>query len=292
MPTNIARVLQTAYSKLPPWAQIAVFFALLGFSFYLYIAPRFVNGQIVADVGDGGFIPYRGAELQTHIEGRLLKFRSSEDGYWSVPVISRLPTAIRISVKHEDRGTWHEVVLNASQIWTSDVRIWVDEKPPYVRSEVLASPNRKIFVSWLESIFENFLPAAANAADFRLPSAAMGTSVDGFSQKELLSMVAQTISQVTGKGASEIATQFPWGYSSGPTYTQRIRIVSSLERQLKMEIPDDHWRAMRTVGELVDYLVKRKKLEAAQPEIYKDITARDWSTIQQQLPYSLRPAFK
>lgn len=292
MQLNIARFVQGAYSKLPPWAQTTVFFVLLGFSIYLYVAPRFINGQIVASEENGGFLPYRGVEIQTHIQGRVLKFQSSEDGFWSVPLVSLFPMSLRIQVKHEDQGTWHEVVLNASQIWSNDVRIWVTNEPPYVRPEVLSTPEEDRLLGRLGRIIKGFLISTANAAELRLPDTVRNKPITDVSRQKLSSVVFQLLSNITGKDATEIDGRFALKGRSAPTYVQRIRLISTLEKRLEIGIPDDHWRSMQTASELVDYLFNRKKLEAAHPKIYKGAKAQDWSTIQRKIPYKDRALFK
>ncbi len=102
-----------------PWAQITAYFVLLFFCIYLYLAPRFVDGQLAARTGNKGFVPYRGGALQAHTAGRVLEFSANEDGFWSVPITSRFPETVRIHVQHEDKGTWHEIVLNPKDIWTT-----------------------------------------------------------------------------------------------------------------------------------------------------------------------------
>ena len=83
----------------------------------LLLAPRFINGQIVAKTKSGGIIPYRGTEMQVRQEGRTLKYQSNEDGYWSIPIVSRFPELVRIQVYNQDESAWFETKIEAVDVW-------------------------------------------------------------------------------------------------------------------------------------------------------------------------------
>ena len=91
------------FSEMPLWVQIITYFVLLALYVYLFLCPRFVNGQMVVKTGHGGLIPYRGVDLQISVEGRVLKFKTNESGYWSIPVVSMLPDSIRLQVYQRGR---------------------------------------------------------------------------------------------------------------------------------------------------------------------------------------------
>ena len=45
------------------------------------------------------------------------------------------------------------------------------------------------------------------------------------------------------------------------SYVQRIQLISAIEEQFQITIPDEHWQQMDTVAQLADYVEKRKLLE-------------------------------
>ena len=123
-----------AYDVLPIWAKVPAFFLILLSWLYLYLAPRFVNGQIVVESPRGGVLHYRGTPIHAMVDGRLLKFKSNENGYWSVPVVSRLPGAIRLQVFHQDARTWFDVKLPWSDLWFNrNQRLVVTNGPNTIR---------------------------------------------------------------------------------------------------------------------------------------------------------------
>jgi hypothetical protein len=44
-------------------------------------------------------------------------------------------------------------------------------------------------------------------------------------------------------------------------YDQRMQLIRGIERQFEITIPDEQWQQMETVGQLADYVEKRRQLE-------------------------------
>jgi len=284
------------FSKMPPWVQILSYLVVLALCVYLYLVPRFANGQIVAVKKSGGFIPYRGIDLQTHVEGRILKFRTNEAGYWSIPVVSRLPTSIRLQVFHEDDKCWHPVELSWAALWSKEFRIEVKNDPPEMILNVVSLKPFQSLKTLIASVFLEFLPNNIQAAELKLPtkilSPTMRPVTSAGTESEIRVKVSATVGKVIGKAANRVTPSFAFNGKGAPTYIQRIQIVEHLERDFNLKIPDEHWRALKSVGELADYVYKRKVLEQSKPEIFRSKRDFNWPVIQQSVPVEQRPIFK
>ncbi|MBF0341306.1 MAG: hypothetical protein HQL95_10150 [Magnetococcales bacterium] len=112
-------LIQAWYRDLPEKYKIIAFFVVLIASVYLLMSPTFINGRMVIRSVSGGEIPYAGGTLQMRSEGRVLKFTVSDDGDWSIPLISRIPSDIELQVYHVDDKEWHNVPLSVSDVYFS-----------------------------------------------------------------------------------------------------------------------------------------------------------------------------
>jgi hypothetical protein len=50
-----------------------------------------------------------------------------------------------------------------------------------------------------------------------------------------------------------------------PSYAQRIQLIRGIEQQFQITIPGESWQQMETVGELADYVEKRRQLKRSRP---------------------------
>lgn len=64
-------------------------------------------------------------------------------------------------------------------------------------------------------------------------------------------------------------------------YDQRMQLIKAIEQQFQITIPDEHWQQMETVGQLVDYVEKRRQLERSRPATQAAV--RDAASSQQCL---------
>lgn len=48
-------------------------------------------------------------------------------------------------------------------------------------------------------------------------------------------------------------------------YDQRIQLIRAIEQQFQITIPDEQWQQMETVGQLADYVEKRRQLKRSRP---------------------------
>ena len=97
---GIPKFLFDQYVHLPGPIRTVMYIAFFLVFVYLLTLPRFLDGQlIVRDANSGGLLPYRGVDLQMQVEGRPYKFRSNEEGFFSVPIVGRWPGApLRLAI--------------------------------------------------------------------------------------------------------------------------------------------------------------------------------------------------
>lgn len=284
-------LLSKKFSEMPLWVQVTTYLVLLALYVYLLLCPRFINGQMVAKTGRGGFIPYRGVDLQTSVEGRVLKFKTNESGFWSVPVVARLPGSIRLQVYHEDEEAWHEVKLSAGAIWKKDdFRLEIMDQEPWVRIERIArlkegGAEGVNAVSWADKIF-----GQAYAAELKIPKAAAVQAAGRVDQEEVRQRVFEIIANVS-QSNTPIKNDYPLSGKKGLSYVKRIKLIESIEQKMGLKIPDEHWREIATAGQLADYVYKRKALEAYNPHIYGEDKSVSWPEMNQKASPEQRPVF-
>jgi acyl carrier protein len=138
---------------------------------------------------------------------------------------------------------------------------------------------------------DQFIPPAY-AQTLVLPRSATVTQAQlGNAERAAIqAQVQKSYAEVTGKAAPVAGPEALLTGSSGLTYVQRIQLISSLESSFQLKIPDDHWQQMRTLGQLVDYVEKRKQLEKSLASRAK-LNDSSWAQIQQKFPLGARPVY-
>jgi acyl carrier protein len=287
---TIETFLAKNFMKLPLGARVVAYFILLGLFVYLVLAPRFVNGDVVAE-RDGAVRPYRGVELKTSLEGRTLKFRTNEDGVWSIPLLARFPSDLRVAVKNVDGDEWMEVVLAKGDIWSSfwspNFRITIESAPP--KASVRSVDSRNTWQHWalLDALF-----SPAYAGQLVLPDIPGTVTQDPNLKKAIALNVQQTVAKALKQPSADKTKNFPLLGAGAPTYIDRIDIVRKLEKDYKLLIPDEHWQSMGDSQELAEYIYRRKLLEQSNPERYKIKQSYDWTTIENAGPPTSQPKFR
>lgn len=286
--TFIEQFVASNFMKLPPRARVVAYFVFLFLFVYLVVSPRFVNGDVVA-LKDGQVLPYRGVEIKTAIEGRTLKFRTNEDGVWSVPLISRFPADLRVAVKHVDTDGWLEIVIPATDIWAAwspNFRIKIDGTPPQAEMEIVQAP------AWnpMAGLITRFLGlSTALAGELQLPR---GTTA---SDPLLKQRIAQTVNSAVASALKQPSAgelrDLPFSGPGAPSYIDRIVIIRKLERGYKLLIPDEHWQSLKSADELAEYVYRRKLLEQSNPERYQVKQSYDWTRIETNPSSVARPKF-
>lgn len=287
----IEQYLLKNFMKLPLWARVISYFVVLGLFVYLALAPRFVNGDVVAEK-NGAVRPYRGVEIKTSVEGRTLKFRTNEEGVWSIPLISRFPADVRVAVKHVDSDEWLEVVLSRADIWggwSPTFRITIDESPPKATVRVVDA-NR--FETLVDRALVAMVTGAVYAGELVLPSNMQTIRDDPTLKKTVDESVYRAIATSHGRPTSGPIKDLPLIGAGAPSYVDRIDIIRTLEDQFKILIPDEHWQSMSSSRELAEYIYRRKLLERSNPSRYQIKQSYDWTKIENTAPSDERPKFR
>ena len=260
--TGLENFLLMGFREMPLAVRVITYLFILLLFGYLLLVPKFINGELELRMESGGSIPYRGVDLKMHVDGRLLKFRSNEDGIWSIPLLGHIPRSVEVRIFHEDQGLWYPVTFKLSDIWRKDYfQVEILSSSPWVTVAALdADSALGTFASVLK--FLGLEPSDAMAGRLELPES---SSVSGALSPEELhtiqSKVFNAVSNATGKELGTISRNLPLRGTSAPTYAERIKIILALENRFKLRIPDEHWRYMDTVGELVDYMEARRALK-------------------------------
>jgi acyl carrier protein len=296
----IEKALFEWFPKMPVWVRVLTYLVFLFLFAYLLLTPRFIDGQMVwKDQATGGHIPGRGVEIQLHTEGRIYKFVSNEQGFWSVPVISRLPQAIELQIYHEDKREYFKVQIDAAKIWFgARHEIAFSDKAPYV------TVARTGDAPFLNRLADMVAPSTAHAGEITLPPGM--APLAPADTKGIRDAVFGTVSKITGKPATELTPDSRLNGDGAPSYVQKIQIINDLEKKYQLVIYDEHWRYMQNTGQLAKYIEDRLKLERAflkqpgapvpAPPTTRSSPAQlppsDWATIQQRLPAEQRPVFR
>ena len=302
--------LERHFSQLPKSARVGVYLLVLTAYLYLLLAPRFINGQIVAKTKSGGIIPYRGTEMQVRQEGRTLKYQSNEDGYWSIPIVSRFPELVRIQVYNQDESAWFETKIEAvdvwKKIWNNEFRITVLSAPPGLHIERIARAEDSVVVGTSptfdlvskasagvlvlpQTVKAPATPVVKPMADTKPSPSPTSATIDG-SKNNIDQLITQRYAQMTGKNTTpnNLAT----ASFTELSYVERIQLVTAIEKGVNIKIPDQHWKSFRTLAEISDYVFKRKVLESSDPKRYRINQAYDWADIEANSPPAERPQFR
>jgi len=305
----LEKILFENFRQMPMPVRIFVYLFLLFVFTYLLLLPRFIEGKLVYKSALGGEHPYRGADLQMRVAGRTIKFKSDEDGYWSAPVLSRIPEKVDIELHHSDQDTWSTLTFDAREIW----RLSLSDK--VFKYEVSSNPlgvKRVMFAGHDQSLEKGkrtdfglltiFKPATALAGALEIPRSpqpSLGIPMPRLtppvptpvlpcstgSQERLMPGVKEAVYSALSRFVPEGQISPELSLSAPSTsYFQRIDIITMLENKYKLRIPDEHWTNLNTVGELVQYMNTRLILQNELKQKGLKQTEQDtpnWQAIQQ-----------
>ena len=291
---GLLKIIENGFSSLPTPARVTAYFVILALMAFLMIAPRYITGQVVAETRNGGYVPYRGVDLQTRIGGPTMKYKTNSDGDWAIPVVSSIPGGtITVQVFHEDAGSWFDVPIAWSNTWRAlrgeSFRITIKNNPP----DVVIATEENSQNQFFEKIAGAIIPVAT-AAKLSLPHevverAAVPTNGN---KAEIEKSVIDACREVLGKPEISMTLDWKINRQSELSYVDRIQLIENLEKKYDLIIPDEHWQSMTTLNELADYLFKRKILEKIDPQKYTIKSSRGWADIDTTLPAEQRPSFK
>ncbi|HKB81661.1 MAG TPA: acyl carrier protein [Burkholderiales bacterium] len=199
----------------------------------------------------------------------------NESGYFSVPMISKLPKELRLGFIHKDTGGRYDVDLSFKRITgPGELEFEVKFDPPSVNvvagEFTDAGRTGRSLASLLGGI------AYADAAELKLPEGTirLEKAQAGEIKQEVVNIVAR---EAKKPGATlNSSTEFTW--ANGFPYTVKISIVDAIERKFGFRVPDEHWQTFRTIGEVVDYTQKRVALDK-----FKSSEGVSWPEYQNQI---------
>jgi hypothetical protein len=293
---GIPKFLFDQYVHLPGPIRTVMYIAFFLVFVYLLTLPRFLDGQlIVRDANSGGLLPYRGVDLQMQVEGRPYKFRSNEEGFFSVPIVGRWPGALDIQIFHEDRRVWFDVKFSVADQWSGgNHRIEVLADKPFVR---LAQDEANEAPGPLALVAQMLLSSvgSAHAQAMVLPKNPQTESAQLSSRER--AAIRQTVERIyadvvrkppSAPGSPSLLA----GRTKDLSYVQRIQLISAIEKQFQITIPDEHWQQMEVVAQLADYVEKRKQLERSTPASRAAVKgATSWAVVQKEFPASEKPVY-
>ena len=274
-------IVMKTLGAMPPWVRITAFFVALFVSVYLTLIPQFVNGYVYFKDELGGKWAYRGGEILVSVGGHDYKYIANENGYFSVPMISKLPQSFRLGFVHKDTGGRYDVTVPFTKLTTAaQLDFEVKTHPPSVvfaiarfRPELVPS-----MLAWASGA------AAANAAEIMLPQGV--APIERPEAKKVKDEVRGIIGREAKKPLGSLSEKTELTSTNGFPYTVKIRIVEAIEKKYGFRIPDDHWQSFRSVGELVDYTQKRIALDKVEPS--KDV---NWPAYQNKVQTQGAPLF-
>ena len=153
------------FSVVPPWLRNISYLVVLFLMAYLVLAPRVITGQVVALTDKGGWVAYPGTDIQTHVQGHVMRFMTNESGRWSIPVFNRLPGSTMLQVYHQDEHAWYDVKVKFLDLWRADFRIVIARKQPLVRLELVSrTPSIPGFGTMFAAMREWIVPSATAGA--------------------------------------------------------------------------------------------------------------------------------
>lgn len=278
------KIVVNAWDELPRWAQITAFFVALFVSLYLTLIPQFVNGYVYFKDEEGGMHGYRGHQVIVAIGGRDYKYTANENGYFSVPLISKLPESLRLGFVHPDTGGRYDIIIPFARMMTDDQLDFEVKSNP--RSVVLTEnvadlPGGFRVSQWVRSL-PDLIPV--HAAELRLPD-----DVRPIAESEAVQVndrVLSIISNASGKPLSSLSDRTELTLTNGFSSMVKIRVVDAIEKTYRFKIPDEHWQSFRSVGEVVDYTRKRLALEKVSPS--DDL---NWASYQNRVRPNGEPLF-
>ena len=308
----LERFLFDNFKSMPAWVRVFTYIFVLFLSAYLLLAPRFINGTVEFPAASGTFKPYRGADLRVHVEGRTLKFTAGEDGYWSIPLVSRLPHTVTVELHLPDQDTWARVLIKPSAIWEHELKsesfkLLVNPNASNTEAPVTIVEGRpgndqggfaganffgmlRPSLVWAGGIV---LPQGQSSPSMASPPPMASSPPKAFkaeprseSKREpasaetdevLKNEVFKIVSEIVPRPLDQVSNDTPLGFPT-ISYFRRIEIVSALESRNNMRIPDEHWKNLKTVGELVQYIQVRRILQETVAQGKE--APPDWESVQ------------
>ncbi|MFH0783924.1 MAG: acyl carrier protein [Pseudomonadota bacterium] len=289
MLTFLEKMIFEKFHEMPLRVRVFTYFVVLFLFVYLMLSPKLIDSRIVFKDQAGGEIPYRGAEVRMHIEGQDYKFMTNELGFVSIPIISRLPEAIEVRVNNVDLDREFPVTFNVLDIWKKGtIKLIMGKSDIHIAANEFGDTAASFVMSALSDLHLLKI-SIAQAGMLSLP--ATDTTITPEEKKNIRDSVISTVSATNGVNKESLDDSFPLSGGNAPSYTQRIKIIDSLEKKFGLKIPDEHWKSLSTIGQLIDYIQKRQQLNISLQKQNPKSVPKNWQDIQQSLPPAQRPNY-
>lgn len=325
---HVFKFLAEKYDRLPKPARVFVYLVYLFLLVYLALAPQFITAKVMVKVPGGGFLPYRGTQIQMAVEGHVMRFKTNEYGYVSLPLVSKFPVSVKLDIFDKDSRSWFSLTVPVTSIFGfnaliggKSVGIMMNSsggEPVIVgdtetgavgkasrgfalnligRAVAAEKDNSVAEMPNLESLYK-VLPTSRQGSGLILPPPPPSLSTMTPFQppstavpSQILVPVRRIVGDLAGKPGG-ITGDYAIGRGSGLRYIQRIQLIEDVELEFDFKIPDEHWQSISTVGELEDYVFSRKELEEVNPQMRVLGKTPDWSAVQKIFPQGGMPVFK
>jgi acyl carrier protein len=300
------KLLFEKFKDMPAWVRVFTYLFVLLLYAYLLLAPRYINGTVEFPADSGTFKAYRGADLKVDVDGRTLRFTANEAGYWSIPLISGLPHTVDVDLHMPDQDEWVRVSLTPGAIWKNELgkrpfRLKVNphaKNPAELVTVAEGGPGNdqggfaganffgmlRPSLVWAGGIVlpqgQSSPPMASSPpkafkAEPRSESKREAAPLEG--DESLRNEIFKAVSAITHRSLEEVSSDTPFAFPT-ISYFQRIEIISALEGKNNMRIPDEHWKNLKTVGELVQYIRARRILQETVAQGKE--APPDWESVQ------------
>lgn len=127
MATKLESIVASKFDGMPLWVRVIVYFMFVFTYIYLLLSPSYLDGKLVVIDEEGGEYAVRGnKQIVIWSDGRLIKVIPNEDGYWAVPIPSKIPfKEIDLSVLIGERS--YSVIIPYSYVFSGKVKISYQE---------------------------------------------------------------------------------------------------------------------------------------------------------------------
>ena len=270
------------WDKLPAAFRVLSYFILLFTYIYILLMPKFIDGIITFQNEKGGWFPYRNANIEYYIDGRLIKATTNESGYWSLPLINYLPHSIEITVKKIEDNSPMPINLGVGSIWTNKLN------NNYFKLQVLGDllkikePEKRSKTSYI-------LGKKLYAESLKLPEVIINTATTtpiSFIENKIIDNVKELCTN-----ADVVNKQYSITDVSNVSKLNQIVLVEKIQKDFNIDIPDDHWVKLNIVNDVIEYVNSRLVLQKYFQDNYQqqDLSFRN---IYKQLPNELKPVFQ
>lgn len=292
MLTFFEKILFEKFKDMPKGVRVVTYLVMLSLFAYLVLLPKFIEAQILTCRADGRVVPYRGTSVYMHIDGRDYTFMTNERGFVSIPLITKIPSSIEVSVHNVDLDKDIDLIFELSEIWRLNKVHKVEMSGDSVKFVSKNKDENKddVITKCLNMIFPRESHAGILIAPGKYSNNDKNESLKNNVRETILTLIKNNVNNpeaVTG-------VDFQLKGDRAPNYVEKISIVQSIEEKYNLQIPDAHWQSFLTVGELIDYVTKRLLLadEPASNSRMPQSSQKSWKELQESFPINERPVFK